>query len=188
MLYEVITDLGPDGRIGVEYLYSDRTNIYLNYEIEDERTDNGLRARKGNLISGFRTRYSDSTSVYLEDKYQHGDVPTGLMHSTGINYAPTDRWSLGAKADFGTLTDNLTGAEIKRSAFGVHLSYGFKALKFATAVEYGKDETEGLDRITSYNVCYTKLLRTRSASARPAQALAPPCWVWPIRPSPTGSK
>jgi flagellar motor protein MotB len=142
-------DLGPDGRIGVEYLYSDRTNIYLNYEIEDERTDNGLRARKGNLISGFRTRYSDSTSVYVEDKYQHGDVPTGLMHSTGINYAPTDRWSLGAKADFGTLTDNLTGAEIKRSAFGVHLSYGFKAVKFATAFEYGKDETEALDASVS---------------------------------------
>ena len=142
-------DLGPAGRVGIEYLYSDRTNIYLNYEIEDERTDNGLRARKGNFVSGFRTRYSDSTSVYLEEKYQHGDVPTSLMHSTGINYAPTDRWSLGAKLDYGTLTDTTTGAEIERSAFGVHLSYGFKDLKFATAFEYGVDESEGLDTSTS---------------------------------------
>ena len=67
--------------LGTEYLYSDRTTLYSNYTLENERTDNGLLARKGNMASGFKTRYSDSASIYLEERYTHGDVPTGLTHS-----------------------------------------------------------------------------------------------------------
>ena len=66
-------DLGPGGRIGSNYLYSERTNLYLNYALENERTDNGLRARRGNLVSGVKTRFSDSTSVYVEERYQDTD-------------------------------------------------------------------------------------------------------------------
>ncbi|MBE0577513.1 MAG: OmpA family protein [Desulfuromonadales bacterium] len=135
-------DLGESGRLGTEYLYSDRTNLYLNYALENERTDNGLRARKGNLASGFRTRYSDSASIYLEERYTHGDVPTGLIHSTGVDLAPTDRLNLGANLDFGTLQDNQTGAELKRTAAGVSLGYGFDKLKIASALEFRVDDTE----------------------------------------------
>lgn len=142
-------DLGAAGRLGTEYLYSDRTTLYLNYALENERTDNGLRARRGNLASGFRTRYSDSASVYLEERYTHGDVPTGLMHSTGVDLAPTDRLNLGANLDFGTLIDHSTGAELERTAAAVSAGYGFERLKLATAVEYRRDETEQPDASTA---------------------------------------
>jgi lipopolysaccharide assembly outer membrane protein LptD (OstA) len=138
-------DLGAAGRLGTEYLYSDRTTLYLNYALENERTDNGLRARKGNMASGFRTRYSDSASIYLEERYTHGDIPTGLMHSTGVDLAPTDRLHLGANVDFGTLTDNQTGAELERTAAGVSVGYGFDRLKIASAVEYRVDDSEQPD-------------------------------------------
>ncbi len=141
-------DLGMAGRLGTEYLYSDRTTLYLNYGLENEHTDNGLRARKGNMASGFRTRYSDSASVYLEERYTHGDVPTGLMHSTGVDLAPTDRLNLGAKLDFGTLRDNRTGAEIRRTAAGASVGYGFKKLKMTSAFEYRVDDSEQLDTST----------------------------------------
>lgn len=137
-------DLGGSGRIGTEYLYSDRTNLYLNYAVENERTDNGLRARKGSMVSGFRTRYSDSASIYLEERYTHGEVPTGLMHSTGVDLTPSDRLNLGAKLDFGTLRDFQTDAEIKRTAVGVSAGYGFDRLKLASALEYRVDESEHL--------------------------------------------
>ena len=39
-------DLGTGGKIGTEYLVSDRTTIYSSYSLENERTDNGLLARK----------------------------------------------------------------------------------------------------------------------------------------------
>jgi hypothetical protein len=145
-------DLGTGGRIGTEYLYSDRTTLYNNYTLENERTDNGLRARKGNLASGFRTRYSDSASVFLEERYTHGDVPTGLTHATGIDLAPTDRLNLGANLDFGTLTDRQTAQELKRFALGLNAGYGFDNLKIANALEYLVEKTEQLDaRFTRRN-------------------------------------
>ncbi|MEN8135068.1 MAG: OmpA family protein [Thermodesulfobacteriota bacterium] len=138
-------NLGEAGRLGTEYLYSDRTTLYLNYALENERTDNGLHTRKGNMASGFRTRYSDSASVYLEERYSHGDVPTGLMHATGVKLAPTDRFNLGANLDLGTLKDHQTGAEIKRTAAGVNVGYGFTALKIASGLEYRLDDSEQPD-------------------------------------------
>ena len=63
-------DQGTAAILGTDYLISDRTNIYLNYALENERTDNGLRAQKGNLSSGFKTKYSDSASLYLEERYR----------------------------------------------------------------------------------------------------------------------
>jgi flagellar motor protein MotB len=142
-------DLGAAGLLGTEYLYSDRTTIYLNYALENDRDDNGVRARKGNLISGFRTRYSDSASVFHEERYTYGDVPTGLTHSTGVELAPTDHLNLKANLDFGKLKDNETEATIKRTAAGVSVGYGFKSLKISSALEYRLDDSEQLDTSTT---------------------------------------
>ena len=142
-------DLGPGGRIGSQYLYSERTNLYLNYSLENERTDNGLRARRGNLVSGVKTRFSDSASMYVEERYQDTDSMTGLTHATGINLAANQRWNLGVNADIGTLTDSLTGAETDRKAGGVRLGYGFESVQFSSAVEYRLDESEQADTSTT---------------------------------------
>ncbi len=138
-------DLGTGATLGTEYRYSDRTTLYTNYALENERTDNGLLARKGNMTSGFRTRYSDSASVYLEERYAHGDVPTGLTHSTGVELAPLEHFHVGANLDFGTLKDPETAAELARKALGVSAGYGFDKLKIASAVEYRVDKTEQPD-------------------------------------------
>ena len=135
-------DLGAAAKLGTEYLYTDRTNIYLNYALENERTDSGVRAQRGNMSSGFKTHYSDTTSVYLEERYTHGDVPTGLTHSTGVELAPNDRWNYGASLDYGTLVDNQTGAELERTALGLKLGYGTDKVKFASAFEYRTDNME----------------------------------------------
>jgi flagellar motor protein MotB len=138
-------DLGPGGLLRTEVLVTDRTTLYQKYTLENERSDNGLRARKGNLASGFRTRYSNSASVYLEERYTHGDVPTGLMHATGVDLAPTDRINFSANLDFGTLTDRQTAAEIEKTALGVSAGYGFDRLKIASALEYRIDKTQQPD-------------------------------------------
>ena len=150
-------DLGTGAKLGTEYLYTDRTTVYLNYTLENERTDNGLRSRKGNMASGFRTRYSDSASVYLEERYTHGDAPTGLTHSAGVDLAPFDHFNLGAHFDYGTLQDHQTAAELKRKALSVSAGYGFDKLKIASAVEFRRDNIEQLD--TSFNRRTTWLLK-----------------------------
>jgi hypothetical protein len=138
-------DLGPGGRIGTNFLYSERTNLYLNYALENERTDNGLLMRRGNLVSGVKRRLSDSSSVYFEERYQDSGSATGLTHATGVNLAANERWNLGANADVGTMTDSLTGAETDRIAGGVRLGYGFENVQFSSAIEYRVDEAEQLD-------------------------------------------
>ena len=138
-------DLGSAGRLGTEYLYSDRTSLYMSYILGSESAYNGLRSRKGNLVSGARTRYSDSVSVYLEERYTHGDVPTGLTHSTGVDLAPNDRWNFGAHLDAGTLHDPNTGAAIERRGMGLQVGYGFETVKLSSAVEYRVDDTQNAD-------------------------------------------
>lgn len=135
-------DLGGAARLGTEYLYSDKTTAYMNYALENERSDNGVKARKGNMTSGVKSHYSDTTSVYVEEKYSHGDVPTGLTHSSGVEYAPDDRWNFGAHLDNGSLRDNLTGAKMDRNGLGLSMGYGFEAVKIASAIEYRQDQTQ----------------------------------------------
>jgi len=143
-------DLGTGGKLGTEYLYSDRTTLYSNYSLENnERTDNGLLARRGKMASGFRTRYSDSASVYAEERYTHGDVPTGLTHSAGVKLVVFDRINFGANLDLGTLKDPVTAAELERTALGVSAGYGFDKLKLASAVEYRVDDIEQPDTSSS---------------------------------------
>lgn len=141
-------DLGVGGRIGTNYLYSDRTSMYLNYALENERTDNAMRTvhgSEGNLVAGVKSRYSDSTSVYLEERYLHNAHMTGLTHATGISFAPTQNWSFGVNTDIGTLEDINTGAETERLAGGVQLNYGASALQWSSAVEYRLDDAEQPD-------------------------------------------
>ncbi len=92
-------DLGPGGKIGTSYLLSDSTNLYLNYALENERADNGLEGRRGNLISGVKRRLSDSSSVYLEERYQDTDMMSGLTHAAGVSL--TARRSLELRGQYG---------------------------------------------------------------------------------------
>jgi len=145
-------DLGEGGKLGTNYLYSERTSMYLNYTLENERTDNGLRpvrGSQGNLVAGIRSRLSDSTSVYQEERYQHTDTSTGLMHATGITLAPTERLNIGMNTDIGTLQDAFTGAETERRAAGLQFGYGFESLQLSSGIEYRHDDSEQLDETRS---------------------------------------
>ncbi|MBN1240893.1 MAG: flagellar motor protein MotB, partial [Gammaproteobacteria bacterium] len=145
-------DLGRGGRIGTNYMHSERTSVYVNYALENERTDNALRASRGSegtLVAGAKTRFSDSASVFLEERYQHNEALTGLTHSTGISFSPTDRLNFGASTDIGTLQDVLTGAETERTAGGIQVGYGFDAVQFSSGIEYRRDESEQPDLTTA---------------------------------------
>src|SRR5207249_11649334 len=137
--------LGPGGKVGTSFLYSERTNLYLNYSLENERTDNGQRIRRGNLISGEKRRLSDSSSVYVEERYQSGDSQTGLTHATGINLVAKERWNLGGSAELGRLRDSQTGAQTNRRASGIRMRYGLDKMQFSSTIEYRRDNAEQPD-------------------------------------------
>jgi flagellar motor protein MotB len=164
-------DLGLGGKIGTSFLYSERTSLYLNYSLENERTDNNQLVHSGswgNLVSGVKTRLSDSSSVYLEERYQNGASQSGLTHATGINLVAKERWNLGGSAEFGKLLDSDTGAQTNRKAAGIHLGYGLDKLQFSSAIEYRRDDAEQPDR--------THTLRTLLLSRNNFKYQLTPSW------------
>jgi flagellar motor protein MotB len=136
--------LGPAGKLGTSYQATDKTNVYLNYGLDDERGDDGTYGRAGSLTAGARTRLSDSSSMYVEERHQTTDSRTGLTHTAGVNLTPLDRWNFGATADVGTLVDRDTGAQTERRAGGVRIGYGFDKVNFSSGVEYRIDKTQQL--------------------------------------------
>jgi hypothetical protein len=138
-------DLGFGAKVGTSYLFSERTSVYLNYALENERGDDGRRVRRGDLVSGSKTRLTDSSTIYIEERHQDRGAMTGLTHATGINLVPRERWNVGANAEFGTLRDSTTGAATDRRAAGFRLGYGMKATQLSSAVEYRRDDAEQPD-------------------------------------------
>ena len=140
---------GTGARGGLDYLVSDRTNVYSAYTFENARSDNGVSARRGNWNNGMRSRFTDTTSVYVEERYTHGDVPTGLTHAFGVDYTPDERWNFGGNIEMGVLEDKKTSASTERKAIGLNAGYNFGAVTYSAAVEYRLDGTESLTTATS---------------------------------------
>ena len=138
-------DLGTGGKLGTNYLLSDRTSLYLNYALENERADNGLAGRRGNLVSGVKRRLSDSSSLYLEERYQDADMMSGLTHATGVSLTARDSWNFGANAEIGTLIDSTTGAKTERQAGGLRVGYAFAQMQVSSGVEYRSDDAQQPD-------------------------------------------
>ena len=138
-------NLGPGGKLGTDFLVSERTSLYLNYSLENERSDNGLLDHRGTLTSGVKERLSDASSVYVEERYQDTTTLTGLTHAAGINLVARERWNLGASAEVGTLLDAQTQAQTDRKAAGVRVGYGLDWIQWSSAIEYRRDDAEQLD-------------------------------------------
>ncbi len=152
-------NLGPGGKLGTSFPYSERTSVYLNYSLENERTDNGLllRGSQGDLVSGVKTRLSDASSVYVEEHYQMGGPLGGLTHTTGINLTTKEHWNFGGNVEIGKLHDSETGAETDRKAAGINMGYGVTKMQFSSAIEYRRDNAEQPD--LTHNEMTTWLIR-----------------------------
>jgi hypothetical protein len=81
----------------------------------------------------------------MEEKYTHGDVPTGLTHALGIELAPDDEWNYGANLEAGVLENETTGAQTERTALGLSAGYNSGNTKYAAALEMRNDSSENSD-------------------------------------------
>jgi len=134
---------GTGAKGGLDYLVSDRTNVYSAYTYENARSDNGVSARRGNWNNGMRSRFTDTTSVYVEESYTHGDVPTGLTHTFGVDYTPDEHWNFGGNLEMGVLKDSRSNSQTDRKALGLNAGYNFGAIVLSSAAEYRVDKMKG---------------------------------------------
>jgi len=65
-----------------------------------------------------KTRLSDTSSVYVEERYQNGGSLSGLTHTTGINLTTKEHWNFGGSGSSASY-DSQTGAETDRKAAGI---------------------------------------------------------------------
>lgn len=156
---------GWGGKAGVDYRASDRTSYYANYVMDNERSDLGYRGRNSHLTSGVKSRYSDSLSVFNEERYQNVERgPSGLIHAFGLDLAANDRWTLGGRAERGTLADALTG-DIERTAASVTTGYHLEKTKYAGTHEWREDDGnvsgQRISWLTRNNLSYQSTLDWR---------------------------
>ena len=140
---------GFGARIGVDYTVSDNTNLYSTFALENDRSGNNsaLSSQRGNLTSGFKTRYSDTVNIYGEERYAYGDQPTGLTHLYGVDFVVAEDWSVGASIETGEL-ESTSGDTTERLALGASLGYSEEQVKYAANIEYRSDDTATSERDT----------------------------------------
>lgn len=141
-------DFGLGARFGADYKVSDDSSLYSTYSLDNERDVSGLRAMKGNFVTGFRTQTSESMSIYGEERYTHGDVPTGLTHAYGVDLTTENEWRYGAAFEMGSLVDQQTSAAMDRTALSLSAGYTHDTLRYTGAFEYRVDDSSASSRTT----------------------------------------
>jgi len=141
---------GIGGKAGIEYRASDRTTYYTNYLVDTERSDIGYTGRNSSLITGVKSRYSDSLSVFGEESYQSADNgPSGLVHSYGLDLSPNDKWTYGLKTEKGTLADPVNGDD-NRTAVSLSTGYHNDKTKYSSTLEWREDNSNVNGRRASW--------------------------------------
>lgn len=132
--------------IGGTYQKDDKTELYMNYALTTDRTDDGLHLINDNLVTGSRTRFSDSLHVYSERRANRSDQSKSLTNVYGASYTPTEEWSFGANYEIGEI-HNSTG-DTHRNAIAFSGGYVKDQTKWTGAVEWRKDDGATSDRRT----------------------------------------
>ncbi len=130
---------GWGGKAGAEYRASDRTSYYSNYALDTERSDIGYRGRNSTLTSGAKSRYSDTLSMFTEQRYHNFNRgPAGLIHAFGLDLAANDRWTWGSRFEKGKVSDPTTG-DLNRTAASLTAGYNHEKTKYSGTVEWRKE-------------------------------------------------
>jgi outer membrane protein OmpA-like peptidoglycan-associated protein len=126
---------GVGGIAGADWRVNDRSQIYMNYALDTDRTDSLYRGRQGTWVAGTRTRYSDNMNIFAEERASNGSGISGLTHAFGLDLAAQDGWNFGFKGEVGNLSDPLAGDYDRKSAsFSVGRS--IEKIKYAGNIEW----------------------------------------------------
>lgn len=147
---------GGDGGLGsdlkLNHSLGDGSEAYVGYALFADTTDTGLdsqnlftRSNRGTLVLGSRHRFSDSISVYGENKVGIGGSAPSTNRSFGLQFDPTERLSLTGSFENGRIDDATTG-EFKRTAASVGVGYTAEDIRLGATVEMRHDNGLGQDQ------------------------------------------
>lgn len=133
-------------RVGATFQKDDKTQVYMNYQLTSDRTDDGHKLINDTLVTGSRTRYSDALHVYSERRKSRSEQSKSLTDVYGASYAPDDNWSFGASLEKGELHGS--SGDIHRNAIALSSGYTKEKTKWSGALEWRKDDESASKRET----------------------------------------
>jgi hypothetical protein len=147
---------GGDGGLGADvqlnHRLSEGSEAYVGYSLLADRTDTGLdtqsiftRSNHGTLTVGARQRFSDSLSVYGENRTGFGGVAPSLTRSFGLKFDPTEKLSFTGSFENGRVDDATTGL-FRRTAVSVGVGYTTSDVRIGSAIELRNEKGAGLDQ------------------------------------------
>lgn len=147
---------GGDGGLGADVQLNHRmgqgSEAYVGYSLLADRTDTGLdtqslftRSNRGTLTLGARQRFSDSLSVYGENRVGIGGVAPSLTRSFGLKFDPTERLSFTGSFENGRVDDATTGL-FRRTAASIGAGYTTEDVRIGSAVELRNEKGALLDQ------------------------------------------
>jgi hypothetical protein len=144
-------DGGTGALAGLTWQRADGEEYYLNYTLDADRTEPGvdgiafLPNTENALTVGGRKRFSDTLSVYGEERAAFGDR-AGLTHAYGLDFTLNDYWSFGGSFEVGEVEE--LDKRLEREAYTVTSGYSSDKLNFGAAFEWRSDDQDGETRET----------------------------------------
>ena len=130
---------GFGAKVGIEHKVDEKRTSYLNYAFDPDRTDIISRGGAGAFTSGTRERFSDSFSVFGEERLKYGGGFSGLIHAFGLDFIPVEHWKTGLAFETGRLSDPYQG-DVKRTSISPNWGYTDKGFIYNTKLEYRHDD------------------------------------------------
>ncbi|MFV0645306.1 MAG: hypothetical protein ACK5NN_12540 [Sphingomonadaceae bacterium] len=145
-----------DGGLGMDLKLNrrlgDGSEAYVGYALYTDRTDTGLepqnlfnRRNGGNLVVGARQRFSDSLSVYGENRIGIGGSAPSLSRSFGLEFEPAENFSVNGTFENGRIDDATTGL-FRRTAASLAVGYTTDEARIGSAIEMRNDKGSGRDQ------------------------------------------
>ncbi len=173
-----------DGGLGADVQLNTRlgegTEAYVGYALFADRTDTGLdsqniftRSNRGTLTLGAKQRFSDSLSIYGENRTGFGGTAPSLTRSFGLKFDPTKHLSFNGSFENGKIDDATTGL-FKRTAGSLGFGFNDEGIRLGSNIEVRKEDGVGRNQTVwlfrndfSYAVdpSWTTLLRFNIARA-----------------------
>jgi len=125
----------------IKYASSDGASAYVFGQATVNRDESRSRNNRIGLGGQFRVnerlsrnRFSDSLSVYGEERFGYGQNQTSLTHVYGLTFNPSETWSFGANVENGRIEDDVNGA-FDRTALAVSVGRATEATRIASNLE-----------------------------------------------------
>ncbi|PXF62465.1 TonB-dependent receptor [Kangiella spongicola] len=129
---------GDAASLTADYQINNEHKVYGRYTYSTDTTDNvfGNRINDG-IVLGQKLRLSNQVTIYNESQHFKAPQESGLVHTFGMDYYPSQGWTIGFNLQDGNL-DAMSGP-VDRQAATVSGSYRSKDADWTSKIEYRED-------------------------------------------------